>query len=89
MFRTTPRMEIVEHEFECLEQLDSLMEQKYKDLKEIMKKQTQNLVLQKLAEKAATAKDIVEAAATGVGIAVGAIGTIGGIALGAVIALRK
>lgn len=37
-----PRMQILEHELECLEQLDVLMEQKYEDLKEITKRQNQN-----------------------------------------------
>lgn len=62
-------MQILEHEFECLEQLDVLMEQKYEYLKEITKRQNQNLLLQKLANKAVTTKGIVRAVATGVGVA--------------------
>lgn len=82
-------MQIPEHEFECLEQLNSLMEQKYEDLKEIMKKQNENLLLQKLANTATTTKDILKAAATGVGYAIGTVGTVGGMLLGAIFALRK
>lgn len=87
--KKTPRMQIPEHEFECLEQLNSLMEQKYEDLKEIMKKQNENLLLQKLANTATTTKDILKAAATGVGYAIGTVGTVGGMLLGAIFALRK
>lgn len=79
-----PRMQILEHEFECLEQLDVLMEQKYEDLKERTKRQNQNLLLQELAKKAASTKEIVKSIATGVGVTIGA----GVMALGAFI-LRK
>lgn len=68
-----PRMQILEHEFECLEQLDVLMEQKYEDLKEITKRQNQNLLLQELAKKAASTKEIVKSIATGVGVTIGAV----------------
>lgn len=79
-----PRMQILEHELECLEQLDVLMEQKYEDLKEITKRQNQNVVLRELAKKAATTKEIVISIATGVGVSIGA----GVMALGAIF-LRK
>lgn len=79
-----PRMQILEHELECLEQLDVLMEQKYEDLKEITKRQNQNVVLRELAKKAATTKEIVKSIATGVGVSIGA----GVMALGAFL-LRK
>lgn len=74
-----PRMQILEHELECLEQLDVLMEQKYEDLKEITKRQNQNVVLRELAKKAATTKEIVKSIATEVGVSIGA----GVMALGA------
>lgn len=46
-----PRMQILEQEYECQEQLNILIEQKYNDLKKIVKTQNENLRLQKLAER--------------------------------------
>lgn len=46
-----PRMQILEQEYECQEQLNILTEQKYNDLKKIVKTQNENLRLQKLAER--------------------------------------
>lgn len=43
-------MQILEQEYECREQLNILIEQKYNDLKKIVKTENENLRLKKLAE---------------------------------------
>ncbi|XP_062621079.1 atlastin-1-like [Saccostrea cucullata] len=67
--KDTPRMHVVEHEFECKAQLDSQIEEAFNYFKSLIAQQNSNAILKQMADAAIAAKRKAQAALAATGTA--------------------